>query len=216
MTKTYSLLALSLAGAVSALGQGQLGVNNSSGARVLVPAGTGDAAFQSIIANNGGGLVNPQANATTASANNFVAQVFYGAGNTPLGAPMPFRNQYLASGAFTASNAGVWNAGANNPRTLDGVASGSVSGFVAVWDQSVFATWSDAAAALAAGVAPVGTLAGRANFTTTLTAPPATPAGVLDGGFAGFTLTYIPVPEPTTIALGALGVGALLWRRRSK
>jgi len=41
--------------------------------------------------------------------------------------------------------------------------------------------------------------------------PPATPGGLT--GIASFNL-FIPVPEPSLIALGALGLGALLLRRR--
>ncbi len=33
-------------------------------------------------------------------------------------------------------------------------------------------------------------------------------------GFTGFSMVVVPVPEPTTIALGAIGIGALLLRRR--
>jgi len=43
--------------------------------------------------------------------------------------------------------------------------------------------------------------------------PPALSAN-LTGLGAGFNLVALPVPEPTTIALGALGLGALLLRRR--
>ena len=44
-------------------------------------------------------------------------------------------------------------------------------------------------------------------------APPATPGNLL--GFTSFNLSVVPVvPEPATLALGALGVAALLIRRK--
>jgi len=43
--------------------------------------------------------------------------------------------------------------------------------------------------------------------------PPATPPD-LGPGFTGFTIA--PVPEPTTYALGVLGLGALAMMRRRK
>lgn len=48
----------------------------------------------------------------------------------------------------------------------------------------------------------------------TLTTPPTTPAGML--GLAGGTMTLVPVPEPTTLALGGLGAATLLLLRRRK
>ena len=46
------------------------------------------------------------------------------------------------------------------------------------------------------------------------TAVPSVPAPALFGMPTGWTLTLVPVPEPSTLLLGALGAAALLIRRR--
>lgn len=66
----------------------------------------------------------------------------------------------------------------------------------------------------AAGVnAPVG----KSNIITVTTggagSPPSLPADLK--GLLAFSLNTTTIPEPTTIALGLLGVGALMLRRRS-
>jgi len=60
--------------------------------------------------------------------------------------------------------------------------------------------------------APAG-LRGESNdVTVTLGGGPVVPADLV--GLTGFTVPNVVVPEPTTLALGALGLGALLIRRR--
>jgi len=60
------------------------------------------------------------------------------------------------------------------------------------------------------------TIRGESNdFTIVLGgagSPPSTPATLI--GLQGFSVKNVAVPEPTTIALGVLGLGALLIRRR--
>jgi hypothetical protein len=146
---------------------------------------------------------------------NWVAQIVYGAGNTALGSNMSFRPAGSLAGAWIPTSNG-----GSNDRIMEGVGFGqTVSLTVRVWDSNVFTSWDQAAAALAAGgVLPptAATAAGSSSFNYTVPA-----AGTLDpsqfniSNFNGFQLTYLPaVPEPTTIALGALGAAALLWRRR--
>lgn len=48
-------------------------------------------------------------------------------------------------------------------------------------------------------------------FNLSLTAPPATPAAMIGGK----DITLVAVPEPSILALGVLGLGAFMLRRRS-
>lgn len=85
---------------------------------------------------------------------------------------------------------------------------------IRAWDAAGGATW-DAGSKFEGGSSGMS-----ATFTVTTGGggvPPGPPAALT--GFQGFKLTANPVtpivPEPSTLALGALGLGALLWRRRS-
>jgi len=177
---------------VSAFGQGSVNVNN----RTLSPA-------QLVTDVSGAPL----------SGTSFVAQLVYGANNTTpatvLGANMPFR-------VSTSSSVGSWNPGAEGIRTLTGFDTGAVVAMqVRVWDSSVFSSWDAASAALAAGGHTVATQAGVSSVFTYTVGSASDPSSQAIVNFRGFQLTAIPVvPEPTTIALGALGAAALLWRRR--
>jgi len=133
----------------------------------------------------------------------FFAQLYAGAAGTAdanlvaIGAPTTFR---------TGAGAGYVNA--ISEVTITGVAVGGTARVqLRAWD-AAFPTY---AAAAAAGNAKLG-------FSTAFDAsplggpgsPPAVPANLT--GLTSFSLTQ--VPEPSTIALGALGVAALLFRRR--
>ena len=179
---------------VSAFGQGFVNVNN----RGLSPA-------QPVTSVAGAPL----------SGTSFVAQIVYGAnGSTPstvLGANMPFRIP-------TSNFIGSWNPGAEGIRTLNGFDTGAtVAMQVRVWDSAVFSSWDAASAALAAGghLGAAPTEAGASSVFTYTVGAASDPSSQNLVNFRGFQLTAIPVvPEPTTIALGALGAAALLWRRR--
>jgi hypothetical protein len=139
--------------------------------------------------------------ATKVDGANFVAAIFLN--GTQLGATAPFR---------TGSGAGYWNPGADSARSVTGKLSGDVvTGFtVQVWDSTKGATM------LAAKNA--GGKFGESNpFAITLGGPKADPnlpadlPGVMSN-FQSFNLQVIP--EPSVLALGALGAAALLFRRR--
>lgn len=180
---------------VSAFGQGFVNVNN----RGLTPA--------QLVTSSVAPTFSPL------SGTSFVAQLVYGAnGSTPatvLGANMPFR-------ASTSSFVGTWNPGAEGIRTLTGFDTGAtVAMQVRVWDSAVFSSWDAASAALTAGNHTVATQAGASSVFTYTVGAASDPSSQNIVNFRGFQLTAIPVvPEPTTIALGALGAAALLWRRR--
>ncbi len=135
---------------------------------------------------------------------NFVAQLYFGTANTPnsfnaiADPPVPFR---------TGAAAGYWNAGADSSRALPGIAAGTMNAWVQVrvWDLTKGATYDAAKAA--------GSLYGLSNaFQVDATGPPAAPGALL--GLQQFALQGGVIPEPSTIALGLLGLGALLFRRR--
>lgn len=116
-------------------------------------------------------------------------------GNTLLGAAAPFR---------TGTGAGYWNAAPDATRTTGVAAGANATLTVKAWEASGGATY---AAALAAGKKtgssdPVTVATGGAG------SPPSLPAALT--GLKSFSL----VPEPSTIALGALGAAVLLFRRR--
>ncbi len=181
---------------VPAFGQGSVNVNN----RGLTPA--------QLVTSSVAPTFSPL------SGTSFVAQIVYGAnGSTPatvLGANMPFR-------ASTSSFVGTWNPGAEGIRTLTGFDTGAtVAMRVRVWDSNVFSSWDAASAALTAGGhLGAATEAGVSSVFTYTVGAASDPSSQSIVNFRGFQLTAIPtVPEPTTIALGALGAAALLWRRR--
>ena len=182
----FAYLVVASALAVSAFGQGQIDLNN-----------------------RGLALVNDKAGKPL-TGTTFVAQVWYGASASTLTssfAPSPFR-------ASTTTYPGTWNpAAVGGPGalgTLTGFAPGStVTLQVRVWDSSVAGVGAAQALTKTAGTGLSET------FTYAIPADPlAIPGGM--GGLKSFNLAAggSVVPEPTTIALGALGAAALLLRRR--
>jgi hypothetical protein len=182
----FAYLVAASALAVSAFGQGQINLNN-----------------------RGLALVN-DASGKPLTGTSFVAQVWYGASAGSLTksfAPSPFR-------ASTTTYPGTWNpAAAGGPgaiATLDGFAPGStVTLQVAVWDSSIAGVGAAQALAKAPGTGLSQT------FTYAIPADPLAIPGGLEN-MTSFSLVGggTVIPEPTTIALGALGAAALLWRRR--
>jgi len=133
----------------------------------------------------------------------YVAQLYFSltqAGSyTPVsGAPAVFR---------TGAGAGYWNAGTDSTRVLFGIQAGSTAWLqVRVWDGTCLEPYpgpgncggyygmSTPFSVVAGGTPPIGA--------------PLTPAVML--GLASFRL----VPEPSTIALGVLGVAGLWFLSR--
>ncbi len=183
----FAYLVVASALAVSAFGQGQINLNN-----------------------RGLALVN-DASGKPLTGTSFVAQVWYGASASALTssfAPSPFR-------ASTTTYPGTWNPAATGGpgaiATLTGFAPGStVTMQVAVWDSALAGVGAAQALSKTAGTGLSQT------FTYAIPADPLAIPGGMEG-LKSFNLVAggAPVvPEPTTIALGALGAAALLLRRR--
>jgi hypothetical protein len=157
---------------------------------------------------------------------NYAAELFYGAAGAD---PSSFVGLDATQSPFyaVAARAGQWNGGTLNKNFPSSVAQGTaISVQVRVWDSSMFTTWAAAAAEAANLVANPAGLANGTTFqqgtSSAFSFTPPTDAGLLTPGSAnltgltGFGLSSYTVasPEPSVVALGALGLGALLWRRR--
>ena len=141
---------------------------------------------------------------------NYVAQLFYVAGASAdlshalaSGTPVTFR-------VATTLSKGIWlptSLGNTSPiRILDGVGeNGTATLQVRVWDITKFQSYD---AAKAAG----GLTGASAPFAYTVPAAGNQPDAYYMDNLRGFAL----VPEPSTIALGVLGLGSLLLFRRRK
>lgn len=130
----------------------------------------------------------------------YVAQLFTVAGGveTAVGATANFR-------AATTTSPGTWS-GAS--RTLTGVNPGTaVNLIVKVWDNSV-ASYDAAKAGFDKGYGQ------SAVFSYTQPDPVLLPSDTYMTGFAGFSITQNVIPEPSTVALAALGVAGLVFLRR--
>lgn len=144
--------------------------------------------------------------ATKLTGPNFVAAIFLD--GQQLGAAAPFR---------TGVGAGYWNPGEDSVRVVPGKFSGEIAtGFtVEIWDSSKGPT---ARISYAAG----GKASVSSPFSITLGGPKMDPSqpddvpGVMLN-FKGFALyPFFSTPEPSVIALGALGAFILAARQRRK
>jgi len=154
-----------------------------------------------LIQNNLGAVITPifqPDGATKLAGTDYKVEVFTYSGNpaSPFGTQLGATVSPAANGRFSAGSVAV-----------PGVAGGATAQLIVrAWDAR---TGADYASALINGKSAVftsGVLGGAGN-------PPSTPVSMVTGlpsGFQSFALT----PEPTTIALGALGAAALFIRRR--
>ena len=148
------------------------------------------------------------------AGNTYLAQLYYGpAGmirdetfisvtNSPVG--FTLAGQFLAGTRYT---------------TLPGGSTGSFQ--VRVWAAVLGSDWETAYVNWQTTNGPyAGKLLGKSGIIQVVVAdpfavPPQTPTSLVASGFQGFWLRgFEPVPEPSTLALGAVGVTVLLWRRR--
>ena len=145
-------------------------------------------------------------NGTTDGVNSFPSFSLSGGNGTFLtDAVAAAFNQPPSASAGTISGGTISNvvtsAGAGNYVSIDGTGAVVLTG--------TFTVGSEASESI--GVALSGSTNGTAKFSGSLTSVPESNAG----GLIGFaSLTVKATPEPTTLALGMLGIPALLARRR--
>lgn len=121
----------------------------------------------------------------------------------------------LGSGAVSPGATGRFNAGTG--AEIPGFAPGTTATLIVrAWDVRSGATYDAAQIKGSSASFVTGTLGGDPDGAGPLL--PITPVGMVTGaanGFQAFALGGTTViPEPTTIALGALGAAVLLFRRR--
>jgi len=141
----------------------------------------------------------------------FSAQLFAGAQGTgenaltPVGSPVPFRT--------TASVAGTWS---GIQEIIPGVAGGAIATMqVRAWANAGGTLTSYAAALLAGSPAGKSTVFDSLALGNTAVTPATLPPNIVGNPLAANNLqSFSLVPEPSVIALGALGAVALLLRRR--
>jgi hypothetical protein len=134
----------------------------------------------------------------------FVAQLYFGSAGTAAGSLTAVTTAPARFRVATTSSPGTWSGGT---RTLDGIASGVTATLqVRVWNATAFPAGYDAA------VAGRGVTGASDPFAYTVPAAGSPPAAFFMENMRGFTL----VPEPSTIALGVLGLAGLVFIRRRK
>jgi len=140
---------------------------------------------------------------------NYKAQLYFGAANATESSLTAVASAAKSFRVATTTLPGTWSGGT---ATIAGFSAGDkVTLQVRVWDSTFGADFATASAA-------VGAQYGKsALFTYTIPAPTDPPAALLMTGLTAFQLKLNTpnVPEPSTLALGALGLGALLLRRRN-
>lgn len=145
----------------------------------------------------------------------FSAQLLYAPGTDPLANPPTTLDVLGASTPFSAALVGRFNGGART--TPSTTAPGARAWFqVQVWEAAFGATYQAAATAPARDVAGV-TRQAFIGTSLVFNVPTGSTAGaplVTTGGLGA--IQVVPVPEPTTWALGLLGLaGAFILRRRN-
>jgi len=140
----------------------------------------------------------------------FLAQLYYGGASATEGQLVSVVN---APVNFAAAGRIVAGTRSTDPAI---VAGGTIGTFqVRAWEAALGATWETALPNWQSGAFGAAVLGKSALFQVTTGnpggAPPTAPA-LFPNTLANFTLQ--PVPEPSVIALGALGLAAILWRRR--
>ena len=148
-------------------------------------------------------------NGVLAEGGNFLAQLYVANGSfvaesslMPAGTPVNFQSGSFAGYVQTSGTTSQGNV--VNPNVqVTSQTSGPITLQLRVWS-SAFATYADAQAANGErGKSPL--------FSLTPGYSPNPPTDM-----AGFTWSINPIPEPSTVALGILGMGSLIFLRRRK
>jgi hypothetical protein len=209
--KKLVLVGLSLISGVALFGQGLINFNNrvTGAGGVVAPvygpqAGSPTQVIQGNATTNGG---NQTYTGPLLLGTGFTAELWGGPAGTAEGSLVLISDVRFRT---TTSFAGFIQPPASAP-SVPGVPGGSQATFqLRAWDNQggTLTSWAQALAAWQAGSTALGS---SSLFTPpALVEPPGTPPNLV--GLTSFNLTL--VPEPSVIALGALGLGALLLRRR--
>lgn len=135
----------------------------------------------------------------------FVAQLYFGSAGTAAGSLTAVSASPVAFRVATTASPGTWSGGGS--RTLAGIVSGATATLqVRVWNATAYPAGYDAA--FAAG----GVTGASDPFAYTVPAAGSPPAAFFMENMRTFNL----VPEPSTIALGVLGLAGLVFIRRRK
>jgi len=175
--------------AVAAFGQGQLIMNNGSTTRISADT---------------------NANGT--------ADFLLPAGATSQVAVYGLAGNGIAEGSLVLQSTAITNlfapgTFAGGTRTI-GIPAGPATIQIRAWTG---AYPSYEAALLAGAGGDQSVLTGRSNpFNITLTLPPTPPNTIISAGLNSFNAAPVVVPEPSSIALGLLGLGAIVLFRRRK
>ncbi len=194
MKKTLTLLTL-VAGMAFGYSQGTVNFNNNVAFATSAP-----------VAANGKSdrFVYDSDNSTRLVGTNYFAQLYFAIGSGVAESSLVAVTPTAAFRTPTTSSPGTWSGGT---RTLPGTSAGqTVTLQVRVWDGSLFSTYEQAA------VGAVGKIGKSVTFDYVVPTTGAPPAAFFMEGLQSFTL--VPVPEPSTYALGALGLGAVALVRR--
>lgn len=155
-----------------------------------------------------------------AAGTGYYAQLFYGAPgvlqdamlptlSAPGGAVAPVAN--FATGT-SAGYITTGSGGGNRYVDTAVVAAGSPGDFqIRAWSAVLGTDWNTAWTTWLSGANPTAVL-GRSAIVSQATSASALVTPPFITGLSAFSLT--PIPEPGVIALGAIGLVALLWRRR--
>jgi hypothetical protein len=189
MKKLLLTGALAMIATLSSYGQGSVNFANTSTSPVRLQDGT--------------------AVPRTAAGGTYVAELLYASDGTPATAET-FGLVGTRMGATTTFNTPTAGVFSGSGRTITSITPAGGFGLfqVRVWDTRGGSTLEESAAAgFQTGYSQVL----RVDTSDTTISPPPTPAAL---GMTSFNLSVIP--EPSTIALGLLGVGTLLMLRRRK
>lgn len=192
MKKLLLTSALAVIATLSSYGQGSVGFANASASRVWLDTGTGTATTY------------------LPSGGTYNAELVFAPDGTPTASFDAVATR--VGGAITFFSAGLFNGGGRTVNQGITPAGGFGLFQVRVWDTR---TGSDY---LSASLNPNGFVGTsqilRVDTGDPTTVPPGTPTPLTGAGLASFTVS--PVPEPSVIGLGLLGVGTLLMLRRRK
>lgn len=191
MKKLLLITALAAVASLSAYGQGSVNFANSTATRVILRDASGATTF-------------------VPTGTRFTAELVFAPDGTPTDAFTQAATRVGATASFFPT-AGQFNAGG---RTAAGVVPPGGFGLfqVRVWETASSVDYIDAKVRGVGFTGESGIL--RVDTGDPTTTPPGTAGSLLTAGLASFTVS--PVPEPSVIALGLAGIGALLMLRRRK